>query len=118
MSKFYIPTAGPQSWQARLAEPEKQWRTGYSARTLAHAWEAANGLPKEISNLFGPSAELLIAIPEHKVSLGDTGRESQSDVFAIVKANNRTIAVTVEGKVNESFGPTIKDWYTEPSPGK
>jgi hypothetical protein len=75
-------------------------------------------LPPEIGNLFGAGAELLIAIPEHKVSLGDAGRESQSDVFAIVKANNRTIAVTVEGKVNESFGPTIKDWYTEPLPGK
>jgi hypothetical protein len=57
-------------------------------------------------------AELLIAVPEHKVSLDDAGRESQSDVFAIVKANNRTIAVTVEGKVKESVGPAIKAWYT------
>src|SRR5437868_1331264 len=118
MAKFYVPSSGPPSWQALLAEPDRQWKTGYSARTLAHSWEAANGLPLEIGELFGDDAELLIAIPEHKVSLGDAGRESQSDVFAIIKAGGRTIAVTVEGKVNESFGPTIGDWYRDPSPGK
>jgi hypothetical protein len=68
--------------------------------------------------LFGLDTELLIAIPEHKVSLRDTGRESQTDVFALVKSSNRTIAVAVEGKVNETFGPVIKDWYADPSPGK
>jgi hypothetical protein len=35
-----------------------------------------------------------------------SGRESQTDVFALVKSNSRTIAVAVEGKVNESFGPS------------
>jgi hypothetical protein len=118
MSKIYVPTLGPQSWQALLADPEKQWKTGYSARTIAHCWEAADGLPPEITALFGGDAELLIAIPEHKVSLRDSGRESQTDVFALVKSKNQTIAVAVEGKVNESFGPTIKDWYVDPSPGK
>jgi hypothetical protein len=118
MSKFYIPTSGVQSWQALLADPVKQWRTGYSARTLAHCWEAADGLPPEIVALFGGDAELLIALPEHKVSLRDSGRESQTDVFALVKSKNQTIAVAVEGKVNESFGPTIKDWYLDPSSGK
>ncbi|WP_409363642.1 DUF6946 family protein [Bradyrhizobium sp. AUGA SZCCT0431] len=24
----------------------------------------------------------------------------------------------MEGKVNESFGPTIREWYVDPSPGK
>lgn len=116
MSKIYVPTLGPQSWQALLADPEKQWKTGYSARTVAHCWQDANGLPKEIAFLFGGDAELLIAIPEHKVSLRDAGRDSQTDVFALVKSNNRTIAVAVEGKVNESFGPIIRDWYVAPHP--
>jgi hypothetical protein len=118
MRKIYVPSVGPQSWQALLADPIKHWRTGYSARTLAHCWEAAQGLPLEIADLFGVDTELLIAIPEHKVALGDAGRESQTDVFALVKSNNRTIAVAVEGKVNESFGPILKDWYADPSPGK
>ncbi|WP_426435901.1 DUF6946 family protein [Bradyrhizobium genosp. P] len=118
MRKIYVPSKGPESWQALLADPDKHWKTKFSARTLAHCWEAADGLPPEIAKLFGLGSELLIAIPEHKVSLGDAARESQTDVFALVKSNNRTIAVAVEGKVNESFGPTIKDWYADPSPGK
>ncbi|MBR1167459.1 DUF6946 family protein [Bradyrhizobium liaoningense] len=118
MRKIYVPTSGPQCWQALLADPITHWRTGYSARTLAHCWEAAEGLPPEIAALFGPDSELLIAIPEHRVSLRDNGRESQTDVFALVKSRNRTVAVAIEGKVNESFGPTIQDWYVEPSPRK
>jgi hypothetical protein len=119
MRKIYVPTMGPESWQVLLADPEKQWKNGFSARTIAHCWDAADGLlPLEIAKLFGGDAELLIAIPEHKVSLGDTGRESQTDVFALVKSKNKTIAVAVEGKVNESFGPTIRDWYLDPSPAK
>jgi hypothetical protein len=118
MSSIYVPTAGSQSWQALLADPERQWKKGYSARAVAHCWEAAQGLPPEVGALFGDDAELLIAIPEHKVSLRDAGRDSQTDVFALVKSKGRTIAVAVEGKVNESFGPTIKDWYVDPSPGK
>ncbi|WP_409191920.1 DUF6946 family protein [Bradyrhizobium sp. RDM4] len=118
MRKIYVPTLGPRSWQALLADPVKHWRPGYSAQAIAHCWEASDGLPTEIATLFGGNAELLIAIPEHKVSLGDAGTESQTDVFALVKSNNRTIAVAVEGKVNESFGPTIRDWYVDPSPAK
>ncbi|WP_409241924.1 DUF6946 family protein [Bradyrhizobium sp. NC92] len=91
---------------------------GYSARTLAYCWEAAEGLPPEIAALFGSNSELLIAMPEHKVALRDAGRESQTDVFALIKSNNRTIAVAVEGKVDETFGPTIRDWYVDPSAAK
>jgi hypothetical protein len=118
VSKIYVPSLGPQSWQALLADPEKQWKTRFSARTIAHCWEAADGLPREIAALFGGDAELLIAVPEHKVKLQDAGRPSQTDVFALVKSKNKTIAMAVEGKVDESFGPTIRDWYLDPSPGK
>jgi hypothetical protein len=118
MQKLYVPSSGAESWQTLLADPIKHWRVGYSARTLAHCWEAAQGLPPEIALLFGADTDLLIAMPEHKVSLRDGGTESQTDVFALVRSNNRTIAVAVEGKVNESFGPSIRDWYVDPSPGK
>ncbi|MCK1498654.1 hypothetical protein [Bradyrhizobium sp. 188] len=118
MRKVYVPTDGAESWQSLLADPIKQWRRGYSARTLAHCWEAVDGLPPEVGALFGLDTELLIAIPEHKVGLRDAGRESQTDVFALVKSKNRTIAVAVEGKVNEPFGQTMREWYAEPSPGK
>src|ERR1700685_2758246 len=103
MLKIYVPTLGAESWQSLLADQTKQWKIGYSARTIAHCWEAADGLPPEIAALFGDDAELLIAIPEHKVSLQDAGRPSQTDVFALVKSKTKTTAVAVEGKVDESF---------------
>jgi len=52
MNKFYIPTKGPLSWKALLADPEKQWRKGYSARTLACCWEEAQGFPKSFVDSF------------------------------------------------------------------
>lgn len=69
MSRIYLPSLGPASWQAMLADPTKHWRTGYSARTLAYCWEQATGLPPEIARMFDQPSELLLALPEHKVPL-------------------------------------------------
>lgn len=117
-TRVYIPSEGPSSWQAFLAEPERQWRTGYSAKTLAHCWESADGLPDEIAKMFDDPAELLVALPEHKVPLKGGNRDSQNDVFALIRFGDQTCAATVEGKVNEPFGPTVGEWYAEPSQGK
>ena len=48
MKPIVVPTHGVQDWQARLTDPTKHWRTGYSARALAHAWEDAGGLLLEV----------------------------------------------------------------------
>ncbi len=74
MGKILIPANGPADWQQFLAEPEKQWKRGYSARTLAHCWHDADGFPKDVCAVLTSSGnfrdiELLVAIPEHKVSL-------------------------------------------------
>jgi len=84
MSKILIPSPGPDAWQKFLAEPDKQWRSGYSAKTLACCWEDCNGLPQEIGELFSSEfehelPELLLAIPEHKVPLPGGDRASQID---------------------------------------
>lgn len=125
MNKILMPSPGPDAWKQFLADPEKQWRTGYSARTLAHCWEAADGLPEEVATLFasnlslgGEEPELLMAIPEHKVPLPGGRKESQNDVFALVRAGDRTVSVAVEGKVDEPFGPTVGDWLANASDGK
>ncbi|RWP38523.1 MAG: hypothetical protein EOR04_25905 [Mesorhizobium sp.] len=117
-TRVYVPSQGPANWQAFLAEPDKQWRTGYSAKTLAHCWENANGLPDEIARMFGDSAELLLAFPEHKVALEGGNRDSQNDVFALIRFDGLTCAATIEGKVNEPFGPTVGEWFADPSLGK
>ncbi|MGX8011842.1 DUF6946 family protein [Mesorhizobium sp. ORM8.1] len=118
MSRVYIPSSGPDSWRAFLADPIKHWRTGYSARTVAHCWESSGGLPKEVAALFDAPVELLVAIPEHKVPLPGGGRDSQNDVFALIRTHDRTSASMIEGKVSEAFGPTVGEWFREPSDGK
>ena len=118
MAKIFIPTVGPNDWQRLLADPEKQWKRGYSAMATALSWQAANGLPPEIAELLGGSPELLLAIPEHKVALPGGRRESQCDVFALVRASDETIAIAIEAKVNEPFGPTVGEWMVNASKGK
>jgi len=99
---------------------------GFSGRTVAHLWESADGLPPEIEGLLVKSdvdglreVELLIAIPEHKVLLPPTqGHPSQNNVFALAKvANGQLIALAVEAKVSEPFGPTFDEWDAKTTPG-
>jgi len=66
--------SGPSDWQTLLADPVKHWKTGYSARTLAHCWEAADGFPSEIAQALSQTADpllanltRLLAVPEFKV---------------------------------------------------
>jgi hypothetical protein len=118
-------TSGPDDWQKLLADPEKHWRSGYSARTLAHCWEASDGFPPEISKVFAHTAEPLLAnlapvlaVPEFKVPLPGGSRASQNDVFVLARSSAGPISIMVEGKVNESFGPTLDEWRADTSPGK
>jgi hypothetical protein len=64
--------------------------------------------------------ELLLAIPEHQVSMPPCGgHPSQNDLFALGKASDgQLITITVEGKVSEPFGPTLGEWNAEASHGK
>jgi hypothetical protein len=85
---FYLPAAGPDDWRKRLAKPEKHWRIGYSARTLAHCWHASDGFPPEVAAALNQSRQLaldslepLLAIPEHQVALPGSGKASQTDLW-------------------------------------
>ncbi|MEO8244117.1 MAG: hypothetical protein ABI832_17575 [bacterium] len=118
MSKIFTPTSSPLDWKVLLADPEKHWRPGFSAMSAALSWQDAKGLPAEIATIFGPNTELLLAIPEHKVAMPGRGRASQCDIFALVRAGVDTIAVAVEAKVDEPFGPTVREWLAAESVGK
>ncbi len=123
VSKIHIRATSAEQWAQFLAEPVKHWRTGYSARTLAYSWQEAAGFPAEIkavltsSELFS-DIELLLAIPEHQVSLPGGRRPSQNDVWALARSGANLVSVAVEGKVEEPFGPTLDEWLAEASPGK
>ena len=125
MPRILTFTHGPESWRALLADPDKHWKTGYSARTLAHAWEAADGFPPEVAAALGratapelASLQPVLATPEYKVPLPGGRRASQNDIFVLAKSAAGPVAIMVEGKVNESFGPKLDEWQAEASEGK
>jgi hypothetical protein len=125
MAHILIPTSGPDDWRQLLADPDKHWKTGYSARTLAHCWEDAKGFPPEVTAPFTRSTELLLTdltpllvIPEFKVALPGGGRASQNDIFVLGRSSSGLVPIMVEGKVNESFGPTLGEWLKDASDGK
>jgi hypothetical protein len=57
MNRIYIPTQSPEDWRRLLAQPEKHWREGYSARALAECWERADGFPVEFQALFATAKD-------------------------------------------------------------
>lgn len=125
MPRILSFTSGPHDWQALLSDPVKHWKSGYSARTLAHCWEAADGFPAEVSLPFEQCREPLLAaitpllaIPEFKVPLPGGTRASQNDIFVLARSMSGPVSIMVEGKVNESFGPTLDEWRNEASAGK
>lgn len=123
--RIFVPTQSPVDWQNLLAEPEKQWKPGYSAHSLATCWERANSVPEEISALLRSHPEfsvdapsLVIGLPELKTELPGGGSASQTDLFAIVASGEKRIALGVEGKVAEPFGETLGEWLKDASAGK
>ena len=124
MGKILIPANGPADWQQFLGEPAKHWKQGYSARTLAHCWHDADGFPKDVYNVLSTAdpfhdIDLLVAIPEHKVPLPPVrAQASQNDIWVLARCATGLVSIAVEGKVGESFGPTISEWMSTPTPGK
>lgn len=118
-----IPTKNAESWKSLLANPEKHWQVGFSAKSAAESWEKANGLPTEIVCAFNQhenfkDSELLLAIPEFKVTLPGGNRSSQNDLLVVTTNNNGLTVITVEAKVNEDFSKLMKVWKKEASVGK
>lgn len=116
-----IASRSAGDWKQFLANPEKHWRTGYSARTLAYSWQEALGFPREVRAVLAqqfPEIEMLFGIPEHKVALPGGGRASQTDLWALARAGDDLVSIAVEGKVSETFGPTVDEWLIDTSDGK
>jgi hypothetical protein len=115
--RILVPTQGPEDWKRLLAQPDRHWKTGFSAKTLAYAWEAANDFPPEVraalergSDEAFKNLEMLLAIPEYEVALEGGDRGSHNDVFVLARGQAGLVAVVVEGKVDEDFGPTLDQW--------
>lgn len=122
-NRIYIPATDAEQWKQFLAEPEKQWRQGFSARSLAHSWQEAHGFPPEVQSALSNSPhfrniELFFSVPEHQVSLPGGSRPSQNDIWALARAGDKLVSIAVEGKVSEPFGPSLQEWLINASNGK
>lgn len=125
MARIFPFSPSPDDWQKLLADPEKHWRKGFSARTLAHCWTDADGFPPEIAAAFASASDPSLAglspvlgVPEFKVPLPGGERASQNDIFVLARSHSGPVSIMVEGKVEESFGPTLDEWLREASNGK
>jgi hypothetical protein len=125
MKKFYVPTNSLEDWKPLLAEPDKHWRNGYSAKSLAYCWQTANNFPMCVRKVFSDSGidlfmdiEMLLAFPEYKVPLQGGRRASQNDIFVLAKKDNALVSMMIEGKASESFDKTVAERRSDSSPGK
>jgi hypothetical protein len=124
-NRIFIPAKQPEDWRPLLTEPDKHWQDGHPAKLLAFSWHFNEGFPAEIGHIFANSdfaifreAELLLAIPKHKVPLPGGGTPSQNDLFVLAKGVGQLIAIAVEGKVAGPFGPLVVDVFRTPSDDK
>lgn len=125
MPRFFAPADTAADWRKLLAKPHLHWKTGYSARSIAHSWTEARGFPREVKAVLDASAarslqdlEFLIGIPEHEVRLPGGQRPSQNDVFVLAKGSSGLVSIAVEGKVAESFDKPVDIRFANPTPGE
>jgi hypothetical protein len=110
VAEFLVPARSADDWQRLLAEPDKHWRTGYSAKALAHCWQSAGDFPPSVRAVFNASPielfqgiTMLLGIPERRVPLPGRGKASQTDLFVLAKSGDDLVSIAVEGKVAEPF---------------
>jgi hypothetical protein len=126
MKRIFVPTQSGSDWQRLLAKPTLHWKVGRSAMCAAAAWEdAGDKLPLEIANALDAvgvpelqSLQLLAAIPEWGVPLPGGDRASFTDVLALTRNDEGLCIVGVEAKVDEDFGPLIREKQNGASAGQ
>lgn len=109
------PLFKPQDVIAFLGRGEQHWKEGRSAFEAAHSWFALKNIPASIQAILNQvsdfeGAVLEKAVFEKKTKLDSYGRESQTDIMAFLKVNDGRAVVGVEAKVDESFGPLVREW--------
>ena len=126
MKRIVVPTETGKDWKRFLAKPDLHWKPGKSAMSAAACWETyRDRLPSELSASLDASLdpdlvnlELLLAVPEWEVELPGGLTTSHTDVLALARNDRGLVAVAVEAKVDEEFGPTLGEKRVAPSDGQ
>lgn len=100
------------------AKGENHWKDGRSAKELAKAWMTNNGpkMPSDLSDLLLSLPDTLSfqpewAVPEYETKLDEfrgTGRNH--DMIIVGDVNGKKTVISVEAKVDESFGDIVNDY--------
>ena len=124
MSEFIITGPGGvqiPDWRAwTRPKKEYQWRAGRSAMELARAWFVSPTpvCPREISDLLAShprcaGLQLVEGLPEHVTPLPERGEGRNHDLLLHGHAAGNAIVISVEAKVDESFGETIGSYWSK-----
>jgi hypothetical protein len=125
MNRYLMELRTLGDWQSRLGDPELHWKRGASAMELAVAWlgarRSARGLPKDVAEILDAvpilrGGTVKLAIPELRTSLPGGSRASQTDLWALLKSDDRFVSLSVEGKAAEPFGEITSDWRNASKP--
>lgn len=126
MHRLFVPSWGPSDWRRLLANPGSQWVRRKSAYELAVAWEAARGtargLPDRVAAILDTHdttkcARLILGLPELQVSLPGGGHASQTDLWALLRADTRLVSMAVESKSGEPFDRPVSAWLSDAKEG-
>ena len=124
MSQFFLTDGNGKQitdWRA-WTRPKRdyQWRAGRSAMELARAWFLAPmpSCPREVSDLLASHPRtagltLVEGIPEHVTSLPERGEGRNHDLLLLADGENGRTVISVEAKVDESFGETIGTYWNK-----
>jgi hypothetical protein len=98
-----------------LGKGREHWKAQRSAYEAAYSWFKSDGLPVPIRDILKDDsafsgAVLNKVVFEKKAKLDEYGRESQTDVMAYLKTESGAAVLGIEAKVNESFGPLVREW--------
>jgi hypothetical protein len=108
-----------EDWKAAAPpKSENQWREGRSAMELARAWcgdPSGPLVPPEITRILTSSeafrgCRVVEAYPEYPIRFDALPGEPRNADLAIVGEDDRgPVAITVEGKADETFGQLVGD---------
>jgi len=109
------PADEPQKWEE--LHPLKHWKSGHSAKALAHCWTDVGGFPREVQKALDDSGYPALqnlrfecGYPEHTAKLAGRGRQTTTDILVWARGNDGLVCITVEGKVSEGFAEQVKFW--------
>lgn len=122
MSKIYVGTADIEDWRKLVRAGH--FATDYSAQLTAESWLGNESFPEALGAVFQragePFASLtpLLVFPEHTVPLPGGSVGSQSDIWCLAAHATGLASLAVEGKKDESFGPTLEAWQRTTTSGR